>query len=148
MLLLGPLGTYPAQGRIAATAVGVLLAACLPSANAYLLWNLGLVGLLALVAQLARRVASPRDARQATVGALIGGLACLAWKAGPSPLAVVLAFCLYRAVDVFRPRPLPAIARRWGPLARDGACALLTALALLALRFSLYTPQAWTGGTP
>lgn len=146
VLELGPLGRQGSLGRIAGAALGVLLAAALPDNDGYLLWNLGAAGALGLVGRLARRAAAPRDAEAPALGVLIGALLSLAWIEGPSPLAVVVAFCLYVCVDTFRPWPLAVSLGLGGPLVRDATTGGLVGLALLALRFALHSPAAWTGG--
>ena len=147
LLDLWPLGRLPVARRTAASALAGLVAWTLPGGDAYLLANLALAGGLALADRLARRVAPPSSRRPPLVGAAVGTLLALAWVSGPTPLAVVLAVCLFRAADAAGPAPLPAVERTYGPLVRDALAGVVAALLLAVLRASLHTPAAWAEAT-
>lgn len=145
------LGHVPrAPGTVASLAVAGLLLLVAPTPSALLAWAavLGLAGAVVTVRYGAKArapdgggdpgwVVSDEVAGQAL--AALGALPCALWGVpeGPTPLALALAFVLFRVLDVLKPWPISHLERLpggWGVLLDDLGAGALVALALPALR--------------
>ena len=105
----GFLGCSPFAPGTVGTLGGVLVAWLLRDAPAFPLWiALVCVGLYAVSLPLggwAERHAGRKDPGIFVVDEVIGYLITVAWTRGPSLLALVLAFFVFRFFDILKPQP-------------------------------------------
>lgn len=108
----GYLGCSPFAPGTVGTLGGVLLAWALSTTDWFLLWLvLAAAALYAVGRSLgpwAEAYAGRKDPGIFVLDEVVGYLITVAWIRGPSPAALVLAFFVFRAFDVFK----PALARR------------------------------------
>jgi phosphatidylglycerophosphatase A len=111
----GFLGLSPFAPGTAGTLGGVLLAWVFSSSEHYLAWTaLACVGLYVASVPLGRwaeAYAGRKDPGIFVVDEVIGYLVTVAWTRGPSPLALALAFFVFRFFDVVKPPPARAAER-------------------------------------
>lgn len=108
----GFLGCSPWAPGTVGTLGGVALAWLLRDAQPYLAWSLGAAALLYLAGRglgpWSEAYAKKKDPGIFVLDEVIGYLITVAWVTSPSPLALVVAFFVFRFFDVFK----PALARR------------------------------------
>jgi phosphatidylglycerophosphatase A len=108
----GFLGCSPFAPGTVGTLGGVAIAWLLRDARWYLAWTLVACAALYLVGRSlgpwAERYAGGKDPGFFVLDEVIGYLITVAWLAGPSPLALAVAFFVFRFFDVFK----PALARK------------------------------------
>lgn len=146
----GFLGLSPFAPGTAGTLGGVALAWLLGRTENYLLWTVCVCVLLYAVGRSlgawSERYAGGKDPGFFVVDEVIGYLITCAWTQGPSPLALTVAFFLFRFLDVVKPPPARALERMGGGdgILLDDVMAGLYGLALMAgLRFLLLSPEDW-----
>jgi phosphatidylglycerophosphatase A len=147
----GFLGLSPFAPGTVGTLGGVALAWALSGSSAYLVWSLVVAAGLYLVGRSlgpwAEQYAGRKDPGIFVLDEVIGYLITVAWTAGPSPLALVVAFFVFRFFDVFKPR----LARRLehlgggdGILLDDVVAGFYGLAVMAAARLLLFEPAAWT----
>ena len=104
----GFLGCSPVAPGTVGTLGGVLIAWALSGTQQYLVWSLAAAALIYLVGRSlgpwAEAHAGEKDPGLFVLDEVVGYLVTVAWFRGPSPLALVVAFFVFRFFDVFKPR--------------------------------------------
>lgn len=146
----GFLGLSPFAPGTAGTLGGVALAWLLARTEHYLFYTLLACALLYAVGRSlgdwSERHAGGKDPGFFVVDEVIGYLITCAWTRGPSPLALLVAFFLFRFLDVVKPPPARALERMGGGdgILLDDVMAGLYGLAIMALlRLFVLEPQSW-----
>lgn len=146
----GFLGLSPVAPGTAGTLGGVLLAWALGFTGHYLLWSVVACSVLYFVGRSlgdwAERYAGGKDPGFFVLDEVIGYLVTCLWTRGPSPLALTLAFFLFRFFDVVKPPPARAFERLGGGdgILLDDVVAGLYGLVVLALARVLFLePGSW-----
>jgi phosphatidylglycerophosphatase A len=146
----GFLGLSPVAPGTAGTLGGVALACLLGRTQHYLFWTVVACALLyaggRALGAWAERYAGGKDPGFFVVDEVIGYLITLAWTSGPSVLALVVAFFLFRFLDVFKPPPARAFERLGGGdgiLLDDVMSGLYGLAAMALLRTFALTPESW-----
>lgn len=144
----GFLGLSPHAPGTVGTLGGVLVAWALAGTSQFLLWVLLAA---ALLYALGRAVAPWAEARGGkdpgwfVVDEVIGYLIAVAWTGGPTPLALLVAFCLFRFFDISKPWPVRRLEHLPGGdgILMDDVMAGVYALGVMALlrTFTLTTAQ-------
>ncbi|HEX6885666.1 MAG TPA: phosphatidylglycerophosphatase A [Planctomycetota bacterium] len=149
----GFLGLSPVAPGTAGTLGGVALAWALGHTQAYLFWTvLACVLLYAggrALGPWSEAYAGGKDPGFFVVDEVIGYLITVAWTRGPSPLALTVAFFLFRFLDVVKPPPARALERLGGGdgiLMDDVMAGLYGLLAMAGLRLFTLTPESWVLG--
>jgi len=146
----GFLGLAPFAPGTFGTLGGVAIAFALRDTQQYLLWT---VLVAALLYALGRAVAPWAEAREGkdpgwfVVDEVIGYLVTLAWLGGPTPLALFVAFVVFRFFDIVKPWPVKRFERLPGGdgILMDDVVAGLYGLGVMALlRTFTLTPEQWT----
>ncbi len=147
----GFLGLSPVAPGTAGTLGGVFLAWALRRSEHYLVWTvilcLLLYGLGRALGGWAERHAGGKDPGFFVLDEVLGYLVTCAWTRGPSPLALVMAFFLFRFFDVVKPPPARRLERLGGGdgILLDDVVAGLYGLATMwLLRSWLLEPANWT----
>lgn len=140
----GYLGLSPFAPGTAGTLGGVALAWLLARTQHYVAWSLfACVVLYALgrsLGEWSERYAGRKDPGFFVIDEVIGYLVTCLWSQGPSALALVVAFFLFRFLDVVKPPPARALERMGGGdgILLDDVMAGLYGLAVMAvLRLAL-----------
>lgn len=143
------LGCSPFAPGTVGTLGGVALAWALRSTQWYLAWSLLAAAVLYLVGRSlgawAEAYAGEKDPGIFVLDEVIGYLITVAWLGGPSYLALLTAFFVFRFFDVFK----PALARRMeripggDGILLDDVVAGLYGLALMAI-VRIVIPMPWT----
>jgi phosphatidylglycerophosphatase A len=146
----GYLGLSPFAPGTAGTLGGVALAWCLGWTGNYLVWSVLVCVVLYAVARSlgdwSERYAGGKDPGFFVVDEVIGYLITCLWTRGPSPLALTVAFFLFRFLDVVKPPPARAMERLGGGdgiLLDDVVAGLYGLLVMAALRLLVLEPQNW-----
>jgi len=109
----GFLGCSPFAPGTFGTLGGVLIAFLLRDAPHFAAWIALVCGILYAVGQplgeWAERYAGKKDPGIFVLDEVIGYLITVAWMRGPSPLALVLAFFVFRFFDIVKPQPARAM---------------------------------------
>lgn len=104
----GFLGCSPFAPGTVGTLGGVAIAWALSRCDLYLAWSLGAAALLYLVTRplgaWAEAYAGEKDPGIFVMDEVIGFLITVAWLDGPSPLALAVAFFVFRFFDVLKPK--------------------------------------------
>lgn len=146
----GGLGLAPVAPGTFGTLGGVLVAWLLAGTSNFLLWVL--VAAVALYA-LGRLVAPWAESRSGkdpgffVVDEVIGYLVTIAWTGGPSPLALFVAFVVFRFFDIAKPPPVRRFERIPGGdgiLLDDVVAGVYGLLVMAVLRLTLLEPAAWS----
>lgn len=147
----GFLGLSPIAPGTAGTLGGVLLAWLLARSEHYLYWSLLTCGLLYLLGRSlgawAERYAAGKDPGFFVLDEVIGYLVTCLWVRGPSPLALVVAFFVFRFFDIFKPPPARRLERLGGGdgILLDDIVSGLYGLAVMSvLRLAVLDPASWT----
>lgn len=149
----GYLGLSPFAPGTAGTLGGVAVAWLLARTGHYVLWSV-LVCLVLYVlgrslGDWSERYAGRKDPGFFVIDEVIGYLVTCLWSQGPSALALVVAFFLFRFLDVVKPPPARALERMGGGdgILLDDVMAGLYGLAVMAvLRLAL--PDAGWASPP
>jgi len=146
----GFLGLSPFAPGTAGTLGGVAVAWCLARTQHYLLWSLIVCLVLYAVGrslgEWSERYAGGKDPGFFVVDEVIGYLITCLWTHGPSPLALTVAFFLFRFLDIVKPPPARAMERLGGGdgiLLDDVVSGLYGLGAMAALRLLTLTPEKW-----
>lgn len=148
----GFLGLAPFAPGTFGTLGGVLLAWALAGNEQFLLWSLLAA---ALLYALGRAVAPWAEARGGkdpgwfVIDEVVGYMITIAWVGGPTPLTLLVGFCLFRCFDITKPWPMRRLERIPGGdgILLDDVMAGIYAFAVLALlRTTVMTPAQWTLG--
>jgi phosphatidylglycerophosphatase A len=147
----GFLGLSPIAPGTVGTLGGVAIAWALSYSSAFLLWSLVACGVLYLIGRSlgdwAESYAGRKDPGIFVIDEVIGYLVTVAWIEGPSLLALVVAFFVFRFFDIFKPPPARRLERLGGGdgILLDDVVAGLYGLGVMALaRLYLFEPTAWT----
>lgn len=146
----GFLGLSPFAPGTAGTLGGVALAWGLARSEHYLFWTVVVCAALyaggRALGAWSERYAGGKDPGFFVVDEVIGFLVTVAWTRGPSPLALVVAFFLFRFLDVVKPPPARALERLGGGdgILLDDVMAGVYGLAVMAgLRLFVLAPESW-----
>ena len=79
---------------------------------------------------------------------VVGYLLCVAWVTGPSPLALLVAFCAFRFFDILKPPPVSRLERVGGGdgIMLDDVAAGLLGLTLVMVPARLLITAPWSVG--
>lgn len=145
----GGLGLVPAAPRTFGTLGGVLIAWVLAGSVNFLLYTL----LVALGVYVIGRVVEPWALARAgedpgffVLDEVVGYLVTIAWAGGPTPLALLAAFVVFRYFDTVKPPPAGRLGRIRGGdgLLLDDLVAGFYGLATMALlRLLFLEPASW-----
>jgi phosphatidylglycerophosphatase A len=146
----GFLGLSPFAPGTAGTLGGVALAWLLARTEHYLFFSLLACAVLYAIGRSlgawSERYAGKKDPGFFVVDEVIGYLVTCLWTSGPSPLALTVAFFLFRFLDVVKPPPARALERLGGGdgILLDDVMAGLYGLAAMAvLRMFVLAPENW-----
>lgn len=150
----GFLGCSPVAPGTVGTLGGVAFAWALSYTRPYWLWSLVVCAVLYAVGRAlgpwSERYAGRKDPGIFVLDEVIGYLITVAWLRGPSPLAMLVAFFVFRVFDVLK----PGLARRMeripggDGILLDDIVAGLYGLVLVMLPARLLLDFAWTVGGP
>jgi len=146
----GFLGLSPFAPGTVGTLGGVALAWGLGYSQHYLYWSLLVCALLYLggraLGEWSERYAGGKDPGFFVVDEVIGFLITCLWTRGPSVLALVVAFFLFRFLDVVKPPPARQMERLGGGdgILLDDVMSGLYGLGVMALlRLFVLSPEKW-----
>lgn len=148
----GFLGCSPVAPGTFGTLAGVLIAWALSGRPDYLLWTLVAVVVCYAVGRAlgpwAEAYAGKKDPGIFVLDEVVGYLITVAWLAGPSPLALAVAFFVFRFFDVFKPRLARRAERIPGGdgILLDDVVAGVYGLVLVMLPARLLIDVPWTVG--
>jgi len=118
LVTCGFLGLSPVAPGTFGTLGGVLIAWALAGTEHFLLWVLLAAGGVYLLGRSlgswAEEYAGREDPGFFVLDEVVGYLITVAWVGGPSPLALLLAFCAFRFFDVLKPPPVRNVERIGG----------------------------------
>ncbi|MEZ5977177.1 MAG: phosphatidylglycerophosphatase A [Planctomycetota bacterium] len=146
------LGLVPVAPGTFGTLAGVAIAWGLSFTGAgFPLW-VGVAAVLLYVvgrplARWAERRAGNGDPGWFVLDEVVGYLVCIAWTTPPSPIALLAAFVLFRAFDIFKPPPvrrLEAVGGGDGVLLDDVMAGVYGLACMAVLRATLLEPSQWT----
>lgn len=144
------LGLSPFAPGTAGTLGGVAIAWVLAGTEDFLVWTLLAAVALYVVGRLsahwAERAAG-KDPGFYVIDEVIGYLVTIAWTGGPTPLALFVAFVVFRFFDIAKPPPVRRFERIPGGdgILLDDVFAGVYGLAVMAgLRLMLLDPADWT----
>lgn len=146
----GFLGCSPFAPGTVGTLGGVLVAWLLRDQPHFWAWALGASVLLYLVSQplggWAERYAGKKDPGIFVVDEVIGYLITIAWTRGPSPVALIVAFFVFRFFDILKPPPARAMESIPGGhgILLDDVMAGLWGLGTMVVARNLIDQVAWT----
>jgi phosphatidylglycerophosphatase A len=147
----GFLGLSPVAPGTAGTLGGVALAWLFSLSPHYLWLSLAACAVLYVLGrslgEWSERRAGRKDPGFFVLDEVIGYLITCLWTRGPSPLALALAFFVFRFLDVVKPPPARALERMGGGdgILLDDVMAGLYGLGLMAIcRTLLLEPTNWT----
>ena len=146
----GFLGLSPFAPGTAGTLGGVALAWLLARTELYLVWSvivcLVLYAAARSLGEWSERYAGGKDPGFFVIDEVIGYLITCMWTRGPSPLALTVAFFLFRFLDVVKPPPARAMERLGGGdgiLLDDVVSGLYGLGVMAALRLLMLAPEKW-----
>lgn len=147
----GFLGCSPFAPGTVGTLGGVALAWGLSHAPHYLAWSLAAAALIYVVVRplgdWAERYAGEKDPGIFVMDEVIGYLITVAWITSPSPLALTVAFFVFRFFDVLKPKLARRMERIGGGdgILLDDVVAGLYGLALMTAARLVFPSLPWTG---
>lgn len=147
----GFLGCSPFAPGTVGTLGGVALAWGLSHAPHYLAWSLAAAALIYVVTRplgpWAERYAGEKDPGIFVMDEVIGYLITVAWITSPSPLALVVAFFVFRFFDVLKPKLARRMERIGGGdgILLDDVVAGLYGLAVMTAARLVFSSLPWTG---
>lgn len=146
----GFLGCSPFAPGTVGTLGGVAIAWLLAGSPDYLLWSLVVAAGIYVVGRSlgpwSEAYAGKKDPGIFVLDEVVGYLITVAWLQGPSPLALAVAFFVFRFFDVFKPklaRRLESIPGGDGILL-DDVVAGVYGLVLIMVPARLLIPAVWT----
>lgn len=146
------LGLSPFAPGTVGTLGGVAIAWALAGSDDFLVWTLvASVALYVagrLAAHWAERVAG-KDPGLFVIDEVIGYLITIAWMGGPTPLALFVAFVVFRFFDIVKPTPVRRFERIPGGdgiLLDDVFAGVYGLLVMAALRLLVLEPGDWVVG--
>jgi len=146
----GFFGLAPVAPGTFGTLGGVLLAWALSSLENYLIWSLVACALLYFVGRSlgawSERYAGGKDPGFFVLDEVVGYLVTCLWFEGPSLLALVVAFFVFRFFDIFKPPPARSLERLGGGdgiMLDDVVAGLYGFLVMLLARSFLLAPGDW-----
>lgn len=149
----GFLGLAPVAPGTFGTLGGVAVAWALARSEQFLLWTLlvcaGIYVVGRSLGEWAERHAGGKDPGFFVLDEVIGYLITCLWTRGPSPLALVVAFFVFRLFDVVKPPPVRRLERLGGAdgiLLDDVLAGVYGWMVLALLRLTLLEPAAWSFG--
>ncbi|MEZ6014925.1 MAG: phosphatidylglycerophosphatase A [Planctomycetota bacterium] len=146
----GFLGLSPYAPGTFGTLGGVAIAWALAGTSQFLLWTLLVAALLYAVGRAVAPWAEQRGGKDPgwyVIDEVIGYLITVAWLGGPTPLALFVAFCLFRFFDILKPWPVRRFERLPGGdgILMDDVMAGVYGLAVMALlRTFTLEPAQWS----
>ena len=147
----GFLGLAPVAPGTFGTLTGVAIAYALRSTDNFLLWTLLTAGALYVVGRALAPWAEARAGRKDpgfyVIDEVIGYLVTVAWVQGPSYLALMVAFVVFRFFDILKPPPIKRLEAIGGGdgILLDDVMAGVYGFAVLALaRFLFPEAGSWT----
>jgi phosphatidylglycerophosphatase A len=152
LVTAGFLGCSPWAPGTVGTLGGVLIAWALSGSSDYLLWTtVACVAIYAVGRSLgpwSERHAGRKDPGIFVLDEVLGYLITVAWTSGPSLLALVVAFFVFRFFDIFKPRLARRLERVPGGdgILLDDLVAGLYGFALVMLPARLWIDVPWTTG--
>lgn len=144
------LGLAPVAPGTFGTLGGVAIAWALSGSPFYLAWSLAIAALLyALGRSLgdwAERRAGGKDPGWFVIDEVVGYLVTVAWTDGPSPLALLTAFCAFRFFDIAKPWPVRRFERVSGGdgIMLDDVVAGVWGLVAVMVPLRLLVEAPWT----
>lgn len=148
----GFLGLIPVAPGTFGTLGGVAIAWGLARTDYFLLWVLLAAGAIYLLGRSlgswAEEYAGAKDPGFFVLDEVVGYLVTVAWIGGPSPLALLLAFCAFRFFDVVKPPPVRNIERVGGGdgIMLDDVAAGVYGLVLVMAPARLLIDAPWSVG--
>ncbi len=148
----GFLGLIPVAPGTFGTLGGVAIAWALARTEYFLLWVLLAAGAIYLLGRSlgswAEEYAGGKDPGFFVLDEVVGYLVTVAWIGGPSPLALLLAFCAFRFFDVVKPPPVRNIERVGGGdgIMLDDVAAGVYGLVLVMAPARLLIDAPWSVG--
>jgi phosphatidylglycerophosphatase A len=148
----GFLGLVPVAPGTFGTLGGVLIAWALAETTWFGLWVLlAAAGVYALGRSLgdwAERHAGRKDPGWFVLDEVVGYLITVAWVGGPSPLALLTAFCAFRFFDITKPPPVRRFERIGGGdgIMLDDVVAGLYGWLIVMLPLRLFVDAPWGVG--
>lgn len=149
----GFLGCAPVAPGTFGTLGGVAIAWALARTEHFALWVLTVCAVLyALGRALApwtERYSGKKDPQVFVLDEVIGYLLTVLWTSGPSPLALALAFFVFRFFDVLKPWPVRRLERLPGGdgILLDDVAAGLIGLAFVMLPLRMWLDLPWSAAT-
>jgi len=146
----GFLGCSPFAPGTVGTLGGVLVAWLLRDTPNFWVWALVASAILYVVSQplgaWAERYAGKKDPGIFVVDEVIGYLITIAWTSGPSPVALVVAFFVFRFFDILKPPPARQMESLPGGhgILLDDVMAGLWGLAVMIAARNLIPQVTWT----
>lgn len=148
----GFLGLAPVAPGTFGTLGGVLIAWLLAGTSAFGLWALlaaaGVYLLGRSLGEWAERHSGRKDPGWFVLDEVAGYLVTVAWFEGPSPLALLTAFCAFRFFDITKPPPVRRVERIGGGdgIMLDDIVAGLYGFLLVMLPLRLLVDAPWGVG--
>ena len=147
----GFLGFAPVASGTFGTLGGVAIALALAGSSRFALWTLLAAILLYLVGRSlgdwAERWAGRKDPGVFVIDEVVGYLITVLWWQGPSLVALIVAFCLFRFFDIVKPWPvrrMEAFGGGDGIMLDDVVAGLYGLLVMIPLRLWVGDPELWT----
>jgi len=146
----GFLGCSPFAPGTVGTLGGVLVAWLLRDTPHFWVWALLASAILYVVTQplghWAERYAGKKDPGIFVVDEVIGYLITIAWTRGPSPVALIVAFFVFRFFDILKPPPARSMESLPGGhgILLDDVMAGLWGLAVMIAARNLMPDVGWT----
>jgi phosphatidylglycerophosphatase A len=147
----GYLGCSPFAPGTVGTLGGVALAWALGFTQPFLLWLLVACALIYVIGRSlgdwAEAHAGKKDPGFFVLDEVLGYLVTVAWIAPPTPLTLVVGFCVFRYFDIFKPKParrLEALGGGDGILLDDVVAGIYAWVVLTAARLLSGDPSLWS----
>jgi phosphatidylglycerophosphatase A len=149
----GFLGCAPVAPGTFGTLGGVAIAWALARTELYLFWSLLAAALIYLVGRSlgswAERYAGKKDPGIFVLDEVVGYLVTVAWLQGPSPVALVVAFFVFRFFDIRKPKLARRVEKIPGGdgILLDDVVAGVYGLVLVMVPARLLIDVSWTIGS-
>jgi phosphatidylglycerophosphatase A len=153
LVTCGFLGSIPFAPGTFGTLGGVAIAWALAGTEFFLLWVLLAAAAIYLLGRSlgswAEEYAGGKDPGFFVLDEVVGYLVCVAWIRGPSPLALLLAFCAFRFFDILKPPPVSRLERIGGGdgIMLDDVAAGVLGLILVMVPARLLIEAPWSVGS-
>jgi len=148
----GFLGCAPIAPGTFGTLGGVLIAWALAGTEPFAVWALVAAAIVYAIGQplgrWSEQYAGKKDPGIFVLDEVVGYLVTVAWMAGPSLLALVTAFFVFRFFDIFKPWPARRMERIPGGhgILLDDVVAGLYGLLVMAIARLVFPDVPWTVG--